>query len=811
MKRRPFALRIVLALVLALLVQPLSPSQSQARLATWDEVIAGFFSIACKGMGGMSRADAEVIILQERQKYPLGAPITLYFTASGVVSKDPGMSDFNCLLTFVPSGVEFGHGKTQITKTPSAGTWTVIYETSGLAKDIPEARLDKFWIAPVKKDIAACALAGFQAKATYKWGDKTYEVDLTRKGAQWTTSDPSGLSPVSGSADPGTLRAAGGGDTIFFQGRREGTYQVTASLGHVTAGDVAAAALAGNPLAAQQLAQQLARSSASATVVVGKPTVSYVGVFPTFREISPGEKIAYTAQAAFAESCIQARDVTSEATWTPAGSATYVAPPLKPTSLKLASDSHPSLEAEACDTAHFSATLYYTARDDIITATYGGKKGEAKVRVKAPQPKTADSSVAWSSPSGGASFLVKQTEPITVKVTHGDSGAWATAVLKVNKPTIARLTVKPSQATLDVSGQQQFSAWAQYDQSCLEPTALSSTGGLSWSTGSHGSVSPNGLFEASVPGTDTVIAALAGVSSGQAAIKVRTPALGIVPSSASLTLGEEQSFRAMLHPYTDVTHRDATVWKSGPVFKAESCGTFPVSATFTDPETSEVRSDSANVSVSVDKSECVAIREALAASLSPDHLSESKKWLTRRQELIDMGCGNCGVEPTWTSGESETEVLNPEGDDVQPQGCSDPRRRTVKRVSTDGEEFYTCGFCKSGFIPIRSGDGQLSCETGDEIASAASCPAGTSGRFDPSSGNVGCCPPNTYWNTSQNTCEGLNQPPPGVDMTPILIGIIGAGIASSIHERDRRRRRPRGTPKKKCHKRPDGSWHCGSG
>ena len=64
-------------------------------------------------------------------------------------------------------------------------------------------------------------------------------------------------------------------------------------------------------------------------------------------------------------------------------------------------------------------------------------------------------------------------------------------------------------------------------------------------------------------------------------------------------------------------------------------------------------------------------------------------------------------------------------DDVQPQGCSDPRRRSVKRVSSDGEEIYTCGFCKSGFIPIRSGDGQLSCETGDEIASAASCPAGT--------------------------------------------------------------------------------------
>lgn len=674
-------------------------------------------------------------------------------------------------------------------------------------------------ISPQQKSLKLCQAVSLAANVTVSINGRRVAYDANHLGISWRVNGPGGLQRIDDQAYESAFVQAGSTSSYqLFRALKPGAYTVVARLFRVDP-----KLFGGNPLIARMLADQFEVTFATAQVTVAEPTLKGIQVLPSFARVAAGGSTAFKARAFYEEPCYkpQGEDITKSVGWTIAQGEGTMSGPVYTASKPVPAEMtiHPNKSGakyEPCDVARFSAKMTYQKPEDAtVRATYAGESFGAAV----------DEAPVTVTYSGGASDVSRQVSwnPGQEFDVGGEPGEKLVSAefpepyireeltIKVAEPKIDHLEVSPSKATLEVSGQRQFSALGHYKEKCVEPVTLEAADGLSWSTGSHGSVSPDGLFEASVPGTDTLVASLSGGPTGKASIAIRTPGLDIVPPKATLTLGQEMSFKAMLQPYTDVTNREATAWKSGPVFEAKTCGTFPVSATYTDPETSDVRSDTANVSVKVDPSECVAIREALAASFSPDHLSESKKWLTRRQELIEMGCGNCGVEPTWTSGGSETEVVEPEDGDGQPEGCSDPRRRSVKQVSTDGEEVYTCGSCKKNFIPIRRGDGELSCETGDEIASAASCPAGTSGQFDPASGNVGCCPPNTVWNPSQNTCEGLNQPPPGVDMTPVLIGIIGAGIATAIHERDRRRRRPRRPPKKKCHKRPDGTWHCGSG
>ena len=186
--------------------------------------------------------------------------------------------------------------------------------------------------------------------------------------------------------------------------------------------------------------------------------------------------------------------------------------------------------------------------------------------------------------------------------------------------------------------------------------------------------------------------------------------------------------------------------------------------------------------VEVEKGVCVAIREALRAGLSPDHLEESKKWLKRRKDLMEKGC-DCGVKSTWTAGETETEVLPGDGG---PGSCRDPRRKSVRAASLSKVDVggAPCGPCKDGFIPFPGPNGE-ECLTPDQLGPRVSCPGGSVPEYDSAQGTLGCfCP------SGQPVWDEVNQ----VCFSP------------------RRARGRRPPPGRKCHFRPDGThWHCEKG
>lgn len=798
--------------VIVLLISFAIPQPAHANKVPLKQLLKAANILFCTAMGEVTKQEALTIFTRERRKYPNGQPVALHFLVDGYRSADK-RSGPKCLTRFEPKGGTLGSGTDFMFPRPPRGTM-VSFPTTGLGEGIPKAKQVKLTIDPTDLGVKACQPAGFQAKVTYEIDGETHTFDATRLKVQWGSSDPEGLALLSGTKSPSSLGPAGGGFVQYFQGRREGTYSVTVSLGRVSTGDVVAAALAGNPIAAQQLAEELARTTATATVTVGKPTVRHIGIFPAFRQLAVGEQVSFEAHAAFREDCVKPRDVTQEAHWKPAGTNVYVAPEPKPASLTVTSESHPDLQAQACETATFKALLNFEPVEVPIEATWGGGKGNGKVKITPPAPRVAthDPSVTWTTPSGAPSFQVDTTEPITVEATHPDAGS-DSRVLQVKAPTLQRVSVEPPNVNLKVGQQKTFVAYAYYEQACLTPDPLGPGDGLTWSAGNNGTITQDGSYEAKRPGSDTIVASLGDKAPGQASVTIPTPKLIVDPPKSTLTLGQEQAHRAVLANYKDVTfHRENLQWSpyGTNVFKKEVCGTFPMTAAYTDPETKQVQSATAYVTVNVDASECLAIRKGLAASLSPDHVEESKQWLAKREALKAKGC-RCTAEPgPFTAEKPETEVLT-DG----PGACPDPRRKVVPvaSVSEGDTGGYRCGSCKDGFIPFPTGDGKVECLTPDQLGPRISCPGGSVPDYDPAQGTLGCFCPSRQpaWDRVNQVC--FAPPQQTADLTPVMIGIIGAGIAAATRDRGPRRppsSGPTRRPPSKCHRRPDGKgWDCG--
>lgn len=795
--------------VIVLLISFAIPQPAQANKVPLKQLLKAANILFCKAMGEVTKQEAFTIFTRERKKYPNGQPVALHFLVDGYRSADK-KSGPKCLTRFEPRGGTLGSGTDFMFPRPPRGT-IVSFPTTGLGEAIPKAKQVNLTIDPKDLSVKPCQPAGFQAKVSYKIDGESHTFDATRLKVQWSSSDPGGLALLSGTQAPSSLGPAGGGSVQYFQGRREGTYSVTVSLGRVSTGDVVAAALAGNPIAAQQLAEELARTTATATVTVGKPTVRHIGIFPKYKELAVGEKVPFEAHAAFKEDCVKPRNVTKEATWVPTGTNIYVAPMPKPTSIVVTSPSHPDLKAKACETSTFAASLSYDPPTVPIKATYLGVSGHAKVKIIPPKTRVAthDPSVTWTTPSGAPSFQVKTTDPITVTASHPDAGS-DSRVLQVKAPTLQRVSVEPPNVNLKVGQQKIFVAYAYYEQTCLTPDPLGPGDGLTWSAGNNGTITQDGSYEAKRPGSDTIVASLGDKPPGQASVTIPTPKLIVDPPKSTLTLGQEQAHRAVLANYKDVTFENENLqWSpfGANVFKKEVCGTFPMTATYTDPETKQVQSATAHVTVNVSEGECLAIREGLVASFSPEHVEESKQWLAKRDALKAKGC-RCTAEPgPFTAEKPETEVLT-DG----PGACPDPRREPASVVSfAEGDtEGRACGPCKAGFIAAPGPEGQILCWTPTEVTEAAVCPDPRMAKnFQAEDQQVFCrCPRALRWDAMQKRCVVGVQP--RVDLTPVIIGIIGSAISRSRSRRPRQPSAPAAPPRQKCHRRPDGKgWDCG--
>ena len=841
--------------VIVLLISFASPQPAHAGKVPLKQILKAADFFFCKAMGEVTKQEALTIFTRERKKYPKGQPVVLHFFVDGYRSADK-RSGPKCLTRFEPKGRTLGSGTDFMFPALPRGTM-VSFPTTGLGESIPKSKEVKITIDPTARSVKACQAAGFQAKVTYDIDGETHSFDATGLKVHWSSSDPEGLALLSGTKSPGSIGAAGGGFVQFFQGRREGTYSVTVSLGRVSTGDVVAAALAGNPIAAQQLAEELARTTATATVTVGKPTVKHIGVFPKYKELAVGEKVPFQAHAAFEEACVKPRDVTKEATWVPAGSNIYVAPERKPASLTVTSESHPNLQAQACETATFKASLNFEPAEVPIEANWGGGKGNGKVKITPPDPRVAthDPSVTWTTPPGGPSFQIDTTEPITVEATHPDAGS-DSRVLQVKDPTLQRVSVQPPNVNLKVGQQKTFVAYAHYEQACLTPDPLGPGDGLTWSAGNNGTIANDGTYEAKRPGSDTIVASLGDKPPGQASVTIPTPKLIIDPPADTLTLDQERAFRAVLANYKDVTFEQENLqWApfGANVFKKEVCGTFPMTATYTDPETKQVQSATALVTVNVSEGECLAIRERLAASLSPEHVEESKQWLAKRDALEAKGC-HCtaepglftgedeGGEPTWTAEDEGTESTPTGGSECIPPSLMGGKLKlrygdlpTCGAVSVSDEPQNTClpgmipGYDQQGqpfcFCPAKKphwvpgGDGQGRCVATEDLVASVSCPAGSNKVLNRYTGQVLCasCPSGAAPSfDANNQLRCVTQGEPG--MSPAAAAAIGSAIIGGIiNSRTRGRpRQPSARPRKprgkKCHRRPDGKgWHCKPG
>jgi Bacterial Ig-like domain (group 2) len=115
---------------------------------------------------------------------------------------------------------------------------------------------------------------------------------------------------------------------------------------------------------------------------------------------------------------------------------------------------------------------------------------------------TSDNLVSWSATNGTIScngLFTASGSPGSASVTAtsvADTSKSASALLSVNEPPAISLNVTPSTATILVGQSQQFSA----------TVFNAENGSVTWSSTGVGSVSDNGLYVASLPGTSSVMA-----------------------------------------------------------------------------------------------------------------------------------------------------------------------------------------------------------------------------------------------------------------------------------------------------------------
>jgi hypothetical protein len=619
------------------------------------ENVVGFVNWAiCKSAGGLERHQVESIIVNERKKFPLGEEITLMFKTRAVISRDPNLQGSNCILSFYLFSSHLGHGVTTMTD-PTSTERTLIMDTTGLGRDLEElvrGRLISVETDPQGRTIDLCKTASFDVKVTYEINSERHSFYINARDLSWGISDPDGLAFTTPSTDPGTFGPAGRGTPRTFQGLKAGRYTVTVNLAGTETADLTGAALAGNPLEIQRLAEEIARKSASATVnVVGVPTVKHLGILRgCSQEISVGETCTFEAQAAFEESCIPPRDVTGEAEWLPFNSNVFVAEEPDPVSISIASTSHPGLSAQACENASFEATLKYQEKREKITAKFAGKEANDIIVVSAPDDRSlsSDSSLSWTSPSGGPSFKIEQTDPVTVSVVHS-SGLTDSAVIDV-KSTINSVKIDPKKKVVPINTQIPFTANVSYAESCLDGD-ITSHKDVSWSDTNGGTTKS---FNADNYGKFSKTVEFGGQKDSA---EIWVPQVAIRPGGVRLKLDDSPfTFGSFLKHYPgrhEENITDTADWRIGKgnppgvrknVVIPDKCTGeegFYLEATFNDPVYGLSVMDTARTVVEVD---CLEFRRSLADiqrsrdNSEPGHLIAAKEWLKKREYWIERDC-----------------------------------------------------------------------------------------------------------------------------------------------------------------------------
>lgn len=533
----------------------------------------------------------------------------------------------------------------------------------------PSVEKVRLVITPKTKTIPICSDVSFAVKLAFtthhqKPHPVTRDQEYSAMGfVRFESSDPAGLPTLGPGGSPPAISEGGVvsyeiHDPNRFRGLRPGRYTVKARIPEKPDKELSDFVRRIHFYLKDDLMKALSGLSTEATIIVSEPTIKEIKLVPETAEVLSGLNYYFRdVIVTFKESCVPPlhyNDVRDELVWSAQKGtmnvSVYTIDHAVPSALEVIEIGHAEAgKLPLCDTARLKAMMRYKTGSDTVTVTYRGHSATAKLNIAAPDdPVDVTSAVSWS-PEGPTVKLTKPDQQ-TFTARHQGSKLSGSVTLQVAGPTLSGLKITPSTATLDVGSTTRFNVIPTYAEDCIEPEPLTEIDGLVWSKGTRGTVARDGSYSAASPGNDTVTVSYGGFSAS-ATVQVKTPTLVIDPSRETILLKADQgfkasrSFTATLKGFQQVTHSPNTTWTPGQEFTADRCGTFTVSATYTDPVTGDSRTASAEVTV---KADCIEVRRRLSdardPAADPSHVKESRNWLQARLALLKrLGC-DCGVE-----------------------------------------------------------------------------------------------------------------------------------------------------------------------
>ena len=351
---------------------------SQNILVAGTDPFSGLLQIVQDSAQFFQTMGISPTIESERKKYPKDTPIVLYFRT--IIQYDQTALSWNLVsfrfqssqvcysLNLLPPDSPYSDWEykniplSKIKGLYQRGSDTNHYYkdfiwphwTKGSGTPIEEIK-DKtnkvdIKLIPSSQEVKLCSHGFLTLQATTKIDNKIRSITISTEKVSW--SFPNGLEKITPATSVPTIAVANSGYSLSFLAKKEGTYQVQATLGGT--------------------------STYHATVIVPPPTVKEIIIKgPDNWILESGNTAQFDAHAVFEENCIKPRLVTDKVIWeSKSGSNVnniYTAPKPKASSIKISCTSHPNLTADLCDNVSFSAQASFMTMGDSMTAKYDNK------------------------------------------------------------------------------------------------------------------------------------------------------------------------------------------------------------------------------------------------------------------------------------------------------------------------------------------------------------------------------------------------------------------------------------------------------
>jgi hypothetical protein len=311
------------------------------------------------------------------------------------------------------------------------------------------------------------------------------------------------------------------------------------------------------------IAATLGTVQGSTTLTISAPALTSISVTPVNPSIALGLQQQFTATGTYTDGSTQ--NLTASASWSSSSGVAKIS-----AGLATGASQGPTTIAATLGTVQGSTTLTITAP---ALTSISVTPSNPSIAVGLQQQFTATgtytdgstqnltATASWSSSTG----VAKISAGLATSVSQGSTTIAATlgtvqgsTTLTVTAPALTSISVTPSNPSIALGLQQQFTATGTYTDGSTQNV----TGTVSWSSSATGMATINaaGLALSVAPGGST-IQATSGSVQASTLLTVTAPVLvsiAVTPANPSIPAGNNQQFTAT-GTYTDGSTRDLTV------------------------------------------------------------------------------------------------------------------------------------------------------------------------------------------------------------------------------------------------------------